>query len=616
MSATPGRSNASRTSRLQGLRHASQALLAGALLLLAAGAMVALLSPTTGPTTAASSGQVGAYAALLIFVAGAALVAAGLAAWDGRRGSGLAIIAFAAAAAWLAPELAGSATAAREARSLGLLVAPFFVPLVVHLPLRALRSDEHGRWRRGLLLSLYLIVGAAALGHALTYDPFFDVHCSPVCGRGDNVLAIAPDTRLASFLTLLWLGASVVAGLALATWSARQLVRDRRDRRHRATWPVLIPALALGAALAAWAGVRIWMSPDVPSDPLLLLPTAAVAVAVTALGSGVAALTIDRMQRAEALRRFVQAMPSSGSPSLRATLSRTLADDDLRVAYPTDGGGFVDEMGIPVDEPRSSRGRSVAAIRRGDALVALVEHDATLDPDQLDREIGAAARLAVDNDRLEATIRARLRELQASRSRIVEAGDAARGGLERDLHDGAQQRLLALSFELRLIAAGLADGRVSAEATLRAALRAAIDGAVRETDAALGELRELAHGIHPVVLSEDGLAGALPSLADEAAIPVVVSGADVGRCSAQTELAAYLAVEEAIDRAEVAMAPRVDVQVAAADGRIRLTVMGHGLEDGGRWTRIEDRVGAAGGHVAISTDATGMASMRLDLPCA
>ena len=164
--------------------------------------------------------------------------------------------------------------------------------------------------------------------------------------------------------------------------------------------------------------------------------------------------------------------------------------------------------------------------------------------------------------------------------------------------------------------AGLADGGTPAEATARAALRAAIDGAVRETDAALGELRELAHGIHPAVLSEDGLAGALPSLADEAAVPVIVSGVDIGRCSAQTELAAYLAVKEAINRAEGAKAPHVDLQIVAVDGRIGLTVKGPGLDDGNPWTRIEDRVGAAGGHVAISTDTTGMASMRVDLPCA
>ena len=140
--------------------------------------------------------------------------------------------------------------------------------------------------------------------------------------------------------------------------------------------------------------------------------------------------------------------------------------------------------------------------------MALIEHDADLDPDLLDREIGAAARLAVDNEQLEATIRARLRELQASRARIVEAGGSGTWSARTcDLfHDGAQQRLLAVSFELRLAQAAL--GRDDAQANIRN-WNSRFGVAIEELDQGIDELRELAHGIHPVVLREDGLLGAL-----------------------------------------------------------------------------------------------------------
>jgi signal transduction histidine kinase len=242
-------------------------------------------------------------------------------------------------------------------------------------------------------------------------------------------------------------------------------------------------------------------------------------------------------------------------------------------------------------------------------MVALVEHDTALAPDLLDREIGAAARLAVDNERLEATIRARLRELRASRTRIVATADTARGRLERDLHDGAQQRLLTVSFELRLLAAVLAAAGAAAES------RAAIDWAMNETDAALSDLRDLAHGIHPVVLTEDGLDGALASLAETTAVPLVVMGGPIGRCAGPAELAAYLGVVEAIQQAEIRGVERVDVSVERGDETMRLTIAGPTIDERQR-VRIEDRVGAAGGHLDVSQSGPGHSLLALELPCA
>src|SRR5439155_3673120 len=149
--------------------------------------------------------------------------------------------------------------------------------------------------------------------------------------------------------------------------------------------------------------------------------------------------------------------------------------------------------------PLAENGRAVMTIERSGHPIALVAHDATLvDGSRLDREIGPAATLAIENERLQAEVLAQLEDLRASRARIVETGDAERLRLERDLHDGAQQRLLALSYDLRL-------ARAAAEADGDAELVTLLATAGDEAQTALGELRELAHGIYPAILAEAGL---------------------------------------------------------------------------------------------------------------
>jgi signal transduction histidine kinase len=575
-----------------------------------AGGAVALLAPAPGgPATVTSTGQAGPGPVALVILAGMALFAVGVTAWVARPDRSLAIVALCAAAAWMAAELAGSGIVTREARSLGSLVAALFAPLIVHLPVRTLRADSLGSPLRWFIVALYLVVAVAAAGQALTYDPFFDLHCAPSCRQGDNVFSIRADVPTAARFEMLGLLASGLGGILLSAWAIRRLVGGRAGRR-RPEAMILVPTVLVGASLAAWTAARAAMVPDRPGEPLLLVPSLVLAAAVGLLGFAVAGLLIDQLRRREALHRLVDALTmAAGSPNLRATLAKTLGDERLRVAYPLDSGGFVDERGEPVDEPRADIDRAVTVIERGDAIVAVVEHDADLDPDLLDREVGAAARLAVDNERLEATVHARLRELRASRARIVEAGDAARSRLERDLHDGAQQRLLALSFELRLVGAALARVEVPE------ASRAAIEQAVEETDLALADLRDLARGIHPVVLTEDGLEGALASLAESAGVPLVVRGGGTDRCTAQSELAGYLAVVEAVRQAEAQGIEHVDVAVEQSEGSVRVVVAGPGADDRG-WLRVEDRVGAAGGRFELVRAADGGATLTAELPCA
>jgi signal transduction histidine kinase len=287
-------------------------------------------------------------------------------------------------------------------------------------------------------------------------------------------------------------------------------------------------------------------------------------------------------------------------------LSRALGDPRLQVAYPLPGSGEpVDATGAPVDLPPAGHGRAITRIVRGGEPVAIVAHDASLlDGPALEREIGAAARLAVDNERLHASVLAHLADLRASRARIVETGDAARRRLERDLHDGAQQRLLALTYELRL---ALADARAGGDDELAALLAAAGD----ETRVALAELRELAHGIHPAILAEAGLEPALATAAETAPIPVELGEITPDRHPATVETAAYLVVVAGIDDAARRGATHVAVEVVRRADRLVVQVADNGGGPRAAAHHLADRVGAAGGHLEAGAD-----RLEARIPCA
>jgi signal transduction histidine kinase len=225
--------------------------------------------------------------------------------------------------------------------------------------------------------------------------------------------------------------------------------------------------------------------------------------------------------------------------------------------------------------------------------VLLHETDA-VQREELERELGSAARLAIDNERLRAEVLSRLDDLRASRARIVETADAERRRLERDLHDGAQQQLLALSYDLRR-ALSTADGE------LASVLLAGVD----EMQGALEELRELAHGIHPAILTEAGLAAALRTLADGARVPLDVVSCTDERFAPAAEAAAYAVAVEALERTgeeglALRAARRGNTLVVDAEGpSVTPTI------------HLADRVGALGGTVTATPR-----GLRAEIPCA
>lgn len=214
--------------------------------------------------------------------------------------------------------------------------------------------------------------------------------------------------------------------------------------------------------------------------------------------------------------------------------------------------------------------------------------------------VGNAAVLAAENERLDAELRVRLEELRASRTRIVEAGYAERRRVERDLHDGAQQRLVSLALNLRMAQSKVKEDSDEAERLL--------SEASQELEQATAELRELARGIHPGVLTDRGLAAALEALASRAPLPVELAAAPDGRLTQATESAAYFVVAEALTNvARYAQADGAVVEAAVDDGNLVVKVSDDGVggadpSDGSGLRGLADRVAALGGRLEVASE--------------
>jgi signal transduction histidine kinase len=245
--------------------------------------------------------------------------------------------------------------------------------------------------------------------------------------------------------------------------------------------------------------------------------------------------------------------------------------------------------------------------------VAAMVHDPALDdnPELLDA-VGSAAGLALENERLQAELRAQLEELRDSRARIVDAGDTARRRLERNLHDGAQQRLVALS-----VALGLAETKLDSDPEKAAALLAA---ARAELALALEELREIARGLHPAVLSDHGLEPAIYSLMHRLPLPVELTFDVAERLAPALEVASYYVIAESLTNvAKYAQASHATIEVRALGDRLLLEVRDDGVGGadhtaGSGLLGLQDRVAALGGRLHIESVPGEGTAVRADVP--
>ena len=300
------------------------------------------------------------------------------------------------------------------------------------------------------------------------------------------------------------------------------------------------------------------------------------------------------------ITRGVLAPRTQPSGPVRELLAESLGDRSASIAYwLPDRNRFVDETGRPVALPEPGSGRAWTAVERDGRRVAAIIHDASLDTSrELVDAAAAASSLAIDNERLKADLRARLEELRVSRLRIVEAADAARRRIERDLHDGAQQRLVALALDLRMLKARLKDQPEAA---------AMVDEISARLTSALAELREFARGIHPAILTDRGLAPAVGALADRAAVPIDVDIAIEERLPQPVEAAAYFVVAAArTNGARDAAATRARGDVRRAGGPVGVGVADDGTggvdtNAGSGLRGLQDRLAALGGTLTIDS---------------
>ena len=527
-----------------------------------------------------------AVAALL--AAGCALIAVGLLVWLRRPNLPMGPLLVAAGFAWFAPELTNPAAGSPLAFTAGLALSDLCPALVAHATLGSPTGRLRTKVDRGVVVTAYA-AGLALVGilPAALSDPRVE-GCSE-CPR--NLLLVAHRASTADALTRIGLALGLATALAVAVLCLRRALSSSRAARL-----VFVAGAAYLALVAAEYAAFLdhgYLEVGTLQRRLWIGQATALISLAAAVFSGIVRA---RRTRAEVARLVVELAQSPPPGGLRDALASIVGDPNLVLAYPLgQSGRFVDADGRAVALPPDLERTTLA--RSGQPVAVLAHRRGFLaDPEIVD-EVSAAARLALENERLQAEIRARVEELRASRVRIVDAADAERRRLERDLHDGAQQRLVGLSLSLRLLASRAPTAR--------------LDRADEELRLAIAELRELAHGIFPAVLGDEGLAAAVEALAEETRVPLRIDALAEGRFPPVVETAAYTIVSEVVRTAASPVDVRtgqrgaaltVDLHAAAVDG---IDVVG-----------LEDRVGAVDGTLTVNRVADGHVHVHAELPCA
>jgi signal transduction histidine kinase len=426
-------------------------------------------------------------------------------------------------------------------------------------------------------------------------------------GLPANPLLIADKPSLFDASARVRLG--VVAALigVLGVVIVRRWRGATRPSRRALTLVYASGGLVLGL-YAIWSVLGML---DVATGTQETLERARVIALATVPFAFLAGLLRARVVGAGAVNELVARLGAGGS-DLQGALADALRDPSLALAYwLPERGEWVDARGDAVTLP-DDRDRCTPVERDGQTIAMLVHDPSLAEEPELVHAVGGAAALALENERLTADLRATVSELRASRARIVESADAARRKIERDLHDGAQQRLVALALSLRMARARVDDDPAAASELL--------DGASQNLDEAIRELRELARGIHPAVLSDRGLGSALEALAHRMPLPIEITAVPSERLPAPVEAAAYFVVAEAITNvARYAQASHASVDVRCADARLVVTVVDDGVggadpASGSGLRGLGDRIAALDGRLEVSSPVGEGTTVRAVIP--
>ena len=540
--------------------------------------------------------------AVLTLVVGASLIGCGLASWQSRPENRLGPVMVITGFLWFAGQL--SEASAPWLYTFGSAIQYVWAVGLVYLLLSFPSGRLQGRLDRSLMWATVGLFCMQLL--AMLYGNKAGIRCP---GCPDNLLQVVHDNHKAQA----WLNLErLVGGVVIATVVTVLVTRWARSSpaQRRAVAPVLVAGSVSLVAL-------VWtVTFDLLGDPLSSLPATVWFYATATVPIAVLYVFLQRrLARGMVAGLVVELGTQSPSDDLRDALARALGDPSLELAYwfPAERC-YVDGDGRPVELPDADSARRATFVERYGQPIAALLHDPVLEHDaELVSSVCAAASLALENERLQAELRARLVELQASRARLVEATDAERRRIERDLHDGTQQRLVSIAMSL-----GLLESKLPEHATTQPLVRE-----TREAlSVAMAELRELTHGINPPLLTERGLAAALDELCRRAALPTHLDLALDRRVPDQIESAAYFVASEALANA-AKHSHGSEVRVAAADDGSYLTVqvsddgIGGATTTGGSGLRgLADRVEALGGRFTVSSPPGRGTTLRAEFPCA
>jgi signal transduction histidine kinase len=567
-------------------------------LLAGVGAALLVLGSDREPSPAAAS-------ALLALVVGWAYIGSGLLARRHRPENPLGTVMVLIGFAWFATFLAaaGSSLLFTVGKALESVYLLGFVYLVLSFPTGRLRSSVD----RALIAAAVALVTVVELVWLL----FVDSGSQLCTDCPDNAFEITRNDAVANAI----LEAQRSVGVLLSVFTVALLVRRwlrASAPERRAGAPVLWAGSAMFAALAFSVANDIFDQPlgEGPAWTRELV-FATIPIAVLAV------LLRRRLARGAVAGLVVELGEHASAVDLRDALGRALGDPSLEVAYWVPARRrYVDAAGQPLKLPAAGDERTATLVEQeGEPIAALIHDPALTDEAELVQSVCAAAALTLENARLQAELRARLAELQASRARLVEATDLERRRIERDLHDGTQQRLVSIAMALGLAESKLAADRPAVEPVLREA-RAALT-------VALAELRELTQGIRPAILVERGLAAALDDLARRAALPVRLEVTIHGRLPEQVESAAYFVASEALtNAAKHSHASQVRLVASRAADVLVLEVADDGIGGAGTGGSgsglrgLADRVEALGGRLTVSSPPGRGTTLRAEIPCA
>ncbi len=537
---------------------------------------------------------------LLFPAAGVLAAAAALIAWWRRPGNTFGAVLYALGLLWLAAGLVNVDQEVLIAIGFVLAVAP--IAAVLHLLLAFPSGRLGGPLPRILVVAMYVVTVVLQAPRYVFIDAPDPYDLMAVGAR--------PDLVDATEIVQNTLGAIIIVATAAVVAGRMR----RADAHQRRTLGALGAYGILSILFVPFSAHVLVHWPGLDPVELAVAQVTVLGLVPIAFLAGLMWGGFARTRGLDELGAWLGAGDDAPGRSLREGLAAALGDPSVELLLPSAGAaGWIDESGAPAAPPGPGAGRGLVPVDLGGRTVAAIAYDATLHPDP--EPVVASGRvlaIALDRERLAAELRASQAALSDSRARIVASGDRERRRVERNLHDGAQQRLTGLALLLRLAADRSSD---------RPEVEELIGEAQRELADALAELRELARGLHPAILTDVGLGGALESLSERSPVPVALGACPAERLPEEVEVAAYYVVAEALSNAaKHAGATVVTIDAERWEDVLRVRVGDDGAggavaEPGSGLEGLRDRVEAIGGTLVVDSPPGAGTRLEAHIPC-